>query len=81
MDAQRYTGGLTLPIEPRLMPSDTLRSHRKWSKPSARRSRATSETWLESCTQRSAGPHPGERAWLRMGRYGRRRERADERAP
>ena len=38
----------TLPIEPRLMPSEMFRSHRKWSKPSARSSSATSDTWLES---------------------------------
>lgn len=47
----RHEGARTLPIEPRLMPRDTLRSHRKWSKPSARRSRATRETWLESCAE------------------------------
>jgi len=38
----------TFPMEPRLMPSEMLRSQRKWSKPSERSSRATSDTWLES---------------------------------
>ena len=38
----------TLPMDPRLMPSEMFLSHRKWSKPSARRSSPTSETWLES---------------------------------
>ena len=39
----------------RLMPSETLRSQRKWSKPSARSSSATSETWLESCKGKTGG--------------------------